>query len=280
MTQNIIFKETIGKLEDKCVDEDNIENPLTPIDIINYDTMTTDQMVWLWLAVQYGNSGVVIGGTASGKSSTLNASSMFTEPSSDFVIVDEVRDDAKSIFQLMDDGHTVYTTFYSNNVNEFETRMTGDRINVDIKRLNSIDFVVNQNKLFDGRRVMKEVREINRRGDHLVNKLITDFNYESREFNDVKWSESKIIQDIKKQNNWSDEELQEEIEQRKELLQYINDNVERFDDLYIDEQRRRFKKIKLVIKLYMNDPEILQKLKEEDMLFGDDIIDTLLDIQE
>ncbi|MBS3056046.1 MAG: type II/IV secretion system ATPase subunit [Candidatus Aenigmarchaeota archaeon] len=65
------------------------ENPLTPIDIIKSSTVDTRMMAFLWLAVEYGHSILISGGTATGKTSLLNAISLFIKPEMKIVSIED-----------------------------------------------------------------------------------------------------------------------------------------------------------------------------------------------
>lgn len=52
-------------------------NPYSVIDLIKNRTFTAEQMTYLWFAVEYGHSILIIGSTASGKTTTLNAVTQF-----------------------------------------------------------------------------------------------------------------------------------------------------------------------------------------------------------
>src|SRR5439155_942599 len=49
------------------------ENPFTPLDLVRFKTMSPEMMAYLWLAIENGQSMLICGGTASGKTTTLNA---------------------------------------------------------------------------------------------------------------------------------------------------------------------------------------------------------------
>lgn len=51
--------------------------PFTPIDLIHWRTYSIEEMAYLWMAVQYGQNIIFAGETASGKTTTLNACSLF-----------------------------------------------------------------------------------------------------------------------------------------------------------------------------------------------------------
>lgn len=65
------------------------ENPLTPVHLLNYETLDVKTMAFLWLAVDFGKSILVSGGTASGKTSLLNVLSMFIRPEKKIVSIED-----------------------------------------------------------------------------------------------------------------------------------------------------------------------------------------------
>jgi len=67
-------------------------NPFTPIDLIRFKTMSREMMAYLWLAVENGMSIIVCGGTASGKTTTLNAILLFIPPNMKIVSIEDTRE--------------------------------------------------------------------------------------------------------------------------------------------------------------------------------------------
>lgn len=67
-------------------------DPLTPPDIIDFNTLSTEIASYLWLAIQYGYSIMYAGGTASGKTSLLNAMCLFIPPKMKIVSIEETRE--------------------------------------------------------------------------------------------------------------------------------------------------------------------------------------------
>ena len=68
------------------------EQPFSPADLIQFNTMSSEMMAYLWLAVQHGSSALISGGTASGKTSVLNAISLFIPRESKIVSIEETRE--------------------------------------------------------------------------------------------------------------------------------------------------------------------------------------------
>ncbi len=65
------------------------EEPLTPIHLLNYGTVDIRSLAYLWLAVDYGRSVLVSGGTASGKTSFLNVLSLFIRPDKKIISIED-----------------------------------------------------------------------------------------------------------------------------------------------------------------------------------------------
>jgi len=68
------------------------ENPFTPLDLIRFKTMSLDMMAYLWLCIENGFSILVCGGTASGKTTTLNAVLLFIPPQMKIVSIEDTRE--------------------------------------------------------------------------------------------------------------------------------------------------------------------------------------------
>jgi flagellar protein FlaI len=68
------------------------ENPFTPLDLLKFKTMSTEMMAYLWLSIEHGQSMLVCGGTASGKTTTLNAVLLFIPPQMKIVSIEDTRE--------------------------------------------------------------------------------------------------------------------------------------------------------------------------------------------
>ncbi|MCX6662618.1 MAG: type II/IV secretion system ATPase subunit, partial [Euryarchaeota archaeon] len=67
-------------------------DPITATDLIMYKTMSPEMVAFMWLAVENGVNALIAGGTASGKTSTLNAISLFIPRESKIVSIEETRE--------------------------------------------------------------------------------------------------------------------------------------------------------------------------------------------
>jgi flagellar protein FlaI len=68
------------------------EEPITPTDLIEWSTFSPLSIAYLWLAVESGKSAVFAGGTASGKTTSLNAISLFIPPMAKVVSLEDTRE--------------------------------------------------------------------------------------------------------------------------------------------------------------------------------------------
>ncbi|MDD5502698.1 MAG: type II/IV secretion system ATPase subunit, partial [Candidatus Thermoplasmatota archaeon] len=67
-------------------------DPLTPPTLVEYGTMSSQMAAYFWMMMEYGASGIFSGGTASGKTTTLNAISMFIPPQRKIVSIEDTRE--------------------------------------------------------------------------------------------------------------------------------------------------------------------------------------------
>jgi len=68
------------------------EKPFTPIEMIKYGTASPEIVAYLWLSVEHGESAIICGGTASGKTATLNAMALFIPPGAKVVTMEDTRE--------------------------------------------------------------------------------------------------------------------------------------------------------------------------------------------
>ncbi|WP_396613139.1 type II/IV secretion system ATPase subunit [Haloferax sp. S1W] len=68
------------------------EEPFTPIDLVEYGTFSIEQMAYLWLCIENNKSLIFAGGTASGKTTSMNAVSMFVPPRSKVLSIEDTRE--------------------------------------------------------------------------------------------------------------------------------------------------------------------------------------------
>ena len=68
------------------------EVPHTPVDLINWNTFSVEQMAYFWLAIENNMSLIFAGGTGSGKTTSMNAISLFIPPDSKIVSIEDTRE--------------------------------------------------------------------------------------------------------------------------------------------------------------------------------------------
>ncbi|MEE9223604.1 MAG: type II/IV secretion system ATPase subunit [Thermoplasmata archaeon] len=68
------------------------ETPFTPIELIQFNTASPEMVAYLWIAMEHGKSMMCCGGTASGKTATLNAAALFIRPGAKIVSIEDTRE--------------------------------------------------------------------------------------------------------------------------------------------------------------------------------------------
>nr|WP_256287790.1 type II/IV secretion system ATPase subunit [Halobellus inordinatus] len=68
------------------------EEPFTPVDLVNYGTFSVEEMAYLWLCIENNKSLIFAGGTASGKTTSMNAVSMFIPPRAKVLTIEDTRE--------------------------------------------------------------------------------------------------------------------------------------------------------------------------------------------
>ncbi len=68
------------------------DEPITPTDLIEWHTFSPLAIAYIWLAVENGKSSIFAGGTASGKTTALNAISLFIPPMAKIVSLEDTRE--------------------------------------------------------------------------------------------------------------------------------------------------------------------------------------------
>ncbi|WP_336344836.1 type II/IV secretion system ATPase subunit [Halalkalicoccus ordinarius] len=66
--------------------------PFTPLDLINWHTFSLEEMAFLWLCIENHKSLIFAGGTASGKTTSLNAVSLFIPSNTKIVSIEDTRE--------------------------------------------------------------------------------------------------------------------------------------------------------------------------------------------
>ncbi len=68
------------------------EEPFTPTHLVEFNTISPEMAAYFWMAIEHGASAIIAGGTASGKTTTLNALSLFIPPQMKIVSIEDTRE--------------------------------------------------------------------------------------------------------------------------------------------------------------------------------------------
>ena len=277
--------------------------PFTPIDLINWNTFSLDEMAFLWLAIENNKSLIFAGGTASGKTTSLNGVSLFipsntkivsiedtrevelpqrnwiasvTRPAfsddaqgdvdefdlleaalrqrPDYIVMGEIRgEEGRTLFQVMSTGHTTYTTFHADSVDEVLKRFTTDPINVSKTMFTALDLVSIQTQTrVQGNKVRrnKSLTEINHyeaENDEINVQDVYQWQAETDEY--LKMGDSNTLEEIKFDRGWTDEKLEAELQKRRVILAYL---IERGLNTYAE--------VAATVQAFINDPETILTL--------------------
>lgn len=66
--------------------------PMTPLDLIRFGTYSAEILAFLWLVIEHRRSLIIAGGTASGKTSTMNAVSLFIPQNAKIVSLEDTHE--------------------------------------------------------------------------------------------------------------------------------------------------------------------------------------------
>ncbi len=66
--------------------------PITPVDLIAWNTFSSESMAYLWMCIENNKSLLFAGGTASGKTSSLNAVSLFIPHKAKIITLEDTRE--------------------------------------------------------------------------------------------------------------------------------------------------------------------------------------------
>jgi len=287
------------------------EVPFTPVDLVAWETYSLSQMVYLWLAIESGKSMIVAGGTASGKTTTLNALSLFIpsdtklvsiedtrellipqrnwvptttrEPFQaddgsaidefdlledalrkrpDYILMGEVRgEEGRTLFQAMNTGHTVCTTFHANDPREVIRRFTSEPISVASSMFSAVDIVATQTSTtVDGRRVRRakslvEIDEYDAGLDEFVVDRTYDWDSVVDEIRPTTTDRTDLMEEVRRDNGWTAEEFRREWRRREALLAYL---VRKGIDTYAG--------VAATIQAYVHSPDLTMSLVSQDEL--------------
>ncbi|HEC81452.1 MAG TPA: hypothetical protein ENI42_03380, partial [Thermoplasmatales archaeon] len=293
------------------------EDPLTPIDLIENNTMSVEMAAYFWLAIEHGASILFCGGTASGKTSTLNALSLFIPFSHKIVSIEDTREvnlphknwiagttregfstaesektgkdidmfdliraglrqrprviivgevrgrEAYSLFQAMATGHTSYATVHASSIHALIQRLENPPISLPRALLTSLDIIVFINAIPMGKKMVRRITSVTEiiKMDPDTKQLIfmQPFTWVSKiddRFEST--GTSKILTSIRLTNEWDENRLKKELNNRIKVLNWMREN-----------KIRSYTDVAKIISAYYKDPESVLKnpaavLKEEE----------------
>ena len=283
------------------------EEPFTPIDLLEYGTFNVDQMAFLWLAIEHNKSLIFAGGTASGKTTSMNAISMFIPPRSkvlsiedtreltlyhdnwlssvtrerihegnditmydllrsalrhrpEYIIVGEVRgDEAITLFQAMNTGHTTYSTMHADSVQTVINRLENEPINVPRSMVQSLDILCVQTLTrFDDERVRRnktiaEIEGVDQRTGELD--YSTSYRWDASNDTFTESGSSIVLEEIREDRAWSQERLLSELRNRRTFLEYLRNN-----DI------TGYRRFTALVNDYYADPEaVIERIENDEM---------------
>ena len=176
------------------------------------------------------------------------------------VIVGEVRGrEAYSLFQAMATGHTSYATVHASDIHTLIQRLENPPISLPRALLTSLDIIVFQNAVDIAGKTVRRMTSVTEvvKLDPDTNQLIfmepfrwiskTDDRFESS-------GASKVLNNIRLQSDWDEEQLFQEIENRKKILQWM-----------LKKEIRDYIDVGRIVSDYSKYPEKLLKKAREEM---------------
>jgi flagellar protein FlaI len=264
------------------------------------------------MAIERGASILFCGGTASGKTTALNALSLFIPAQSKIVSIEDTREvnlphknwiagttrqgfsasdektgkdidmfdliraalrqrpkvvivgevrgkEAYSLFQAMATGHTSYATVHASDIHTLIQRLENPPISLPRALLTSLDIIVFQNAVDIGGKTVRRMTSVTEvvKLDPDTNQLIfmEPFRWVSKTDDRFETSgASKVLNNIRLQCDWDEEQLNQEIENRKTILAWM---VQKDIKDYID--------VGKIVSDYEKYPDRLLKIAKEEM---------------
>jgi flagellar protein FlaI len=247
------------------------EEPFTPVDLLKFGTFDLEMLSFLWLAIESNRSLIFAGGTAAGKTTSMNAVSMFIPPRSkvltiedtrelslyhdnwlssvtrerfdesditmydllrsalrhrpEYIIVGEVRgEEAVTLFQAMNTGHTTYSTMHADSVQTVINRLENEPINVPRPMVASLDLLcVQVLTRYEDERVRRiqtlaEIEGIDQRTGELD--YSNTFSWDASD-DSFRRRNSDLLDEIQENRGWSQSELLGELRDRRKVLAYM-----------------------------------------------------------
>ena len=277
--------------------------PLTPVDLIRFQSFSLDMAAYFWMAIENGASILFCGGTASGKTTALNALSLFIPAAHKIITIEDTREislphknwiagttrqgfsgadesktgkdidmfdliraalrqrpkvimvgevrgrEAYSLFQAMATGHTSYSTVHASTIHTLIQRLENPPISLPRALLTSLDIIVFQNAIDISKKMVRRMTSVTEviKLDSDTNQLIFMEPFKWISKTDDRFDKaggSKILNSIRLQNDWTEENLEEELKNRKTVLQWM-----------LEKEKIDFREVSRIIAEYDIHPE-------------------------
>jgi flagellar protein FlaI len=253
--------------------------PWTITDFIESNTLSLDVAAFLWMAIQFELNMVIAGGTASGKTSMLNALTSFIPPNQriisiedtrelhlpnflhwvptttrppnpegkgeinmlhllinslrmrpDRIIVGEIRRqrEAEVLFEAINTGHSVYSTLHANTSEEAFRRLNNPPIDIPVALLGGLQLVAVMHR--DRRRNIRRLLQVS---ELIPTSGLTEMRVDLNTIYQWVAADDKIIPiaksyrilgDIKLYTGMSEKDIENDLSEKKEVLQWIVKN--------------------------------------------------------
>ncbi len=254
------------------------EVPYSAIDLIEMGTANYDLMAYMWMVLQYQKSMLVIGGTATGKTTFLNSTVTFIPPEQkivsiedtrelqlphenwipsvtrsgigkdsedqeinmyqllresfrqnpDYVVVGEVRGkEASVLFQGMASGHPSLSTMHASAPSDVVSRLTTPPINLSPSLVETLDVIVSvahAGEYGENARRIKAIHEIENISEEGTARTNEYFSWSPVDDTFDQSAQSTVLDTIGQQFGFSQQEIEQELEDRKRVLRWMHQN--------------------------------------------------------
>ncbi|MFO7967486.1 MAG: type II/IV secretion system ATPase subunit [Archaeoglobaceae archaeon] len=144
----------------------------------------------------------------------------------EYIVVGEVRGkEALTLFQAMSTGHTTYSTLHADTVNGVIHRLENPPINVPRPMIEALDIISIQSQTYIGKQRVRRNNEIAEIiGLDPYTKMIRTssvFKWDSVKDQHLVMGNSKSMEDIRKTRGWSSAQLEEELENRRKIIEFM-----------------------------------------------------------
>lgn len=266
------------------------EIPFTPVELIGLNTFSVMEIAYLWLCIEHQKSTIFVGPTASGKTTSMNAVSLFIRPYAkvvtiertrelsiphdnwvstvtrerrqgtagndvtvydllhsslhqrpEYIVIGEIRTEPEvlqTFLQSVFTGHAGYTTFHARDIEETLGRFRSEPFNAEDQMISSVDIVSVQRQVYlDEERHRRAIRiaELSQDEDGAIS-TTEAFEWEpSTDTHRVREDlfELPALREIAEEHGWSETQLLEELNRRRDFLEYlVRNDVTEYRDVW------------------------------------------------